>query len=164
MRVLVAFLLASGCATSHGGDSGSAPGGGKADGDLPTITFAADWSVTQSAPIVKGGQVVIRYAPERLPQCRAQSDTGEDTWSIVGHYTLDGVEPLHDDIAVTALEGNGRLEAPSVRAVDAVLDVPLGTFGGGHDWALWFVNSDATGCSAYDSDYGGNFHFTIEDQ
>lgn len=162
---LVGSLLGA-CATSPAGAPGSAgtPGGGKADdpNGIPTLSFNADWSVTQSAPLVEGGQMQIHYAPERLPDCRGTSDTGEDTWQIVGHYLLDGVEPAYDDLAVTQLTGNGRLEPPTTEPVDVVMDVPLGTFGGAHDLAIWFVNSDATGCTAYDSDYGQNFHFTLE--
>jgi hypothetical protein len=31
----------------------------------------------------------------------------------------------------------------------------------GRDLAVWFFNSDEAGCTAYDSDYGRNFHFAI---
>ncbi|MGE5184852.1 MAG: DUF6209 family protein [Acidobacteriota bacterium] len=161
MRVFFALAVLAGCTTSQISEPPS--GGGKADGDLATLSFDADWSVTQSAPLVKGALMVVHYDPARLTACRAKDASGEDAWQIVGHYTLDGTEPYGDDLAVTELEGNGRLEPPSERPVDVTMDVPLGTFGGGHDLAMWFVNTDATGCIAYDSDYGANYHFTIED-
>ena len=166
MNKLVLASLLAGCATSPGapGQAGGSGAGGKADdpGAIPVLSFNADWSVVQSGPLVEGGQMQIHYAAQRLPQCRAKDDTGEDTWQIVGHYQLDGVEPTDDAIAVTQLTGNGRLIPPSTESVDVTMDVPLGTFGGAHDLAIWFVNSDATGCTAYDSDYGANFHFTID--
>jgi hypothetical protein len=163
--VLTCSLLIAACATDDGTTVGGAATG-KADGttnDLPTLSFERDWSVAQSAPLVKGGAMRIHYDPRRLPDCRAQSATGKDMWRIVGYFSLDEVTPLHDAIPVTRLEGNGRLRPPSEVAFDAVLEVPLGTFNRGHDLGLWFVNTDDTGCTAYDSNFGGNFHFVIQD-
>ena len=104
----------------------------------------------------------IDYDPDRLGDCRTQVN-GEDHWRIVGYFSLDDVVPYDNEIPVTRLQGHGRLSPPTEVASDAVLEVPLGTFGQGHDLGLWFENTDETGCSAWDSNFGANFHFAIED-
>jgi hypothetical protein len=40
---------------------------------------------------------------------------------------------------------------------DLTIEVPFA-----RDLAVWFLNTDVFGCSAYDSDFGRNFHFAIE--
>ncbi len=166
MTTLIALGLL-GCATNVDPGAGSpSPATGKADGEetIATLSFGADWSVTQSAPLVKGQLYVIDYDAERLPACRAQSETGEDTWHIAAYYSLDGLEPYDNEIELTQQFGGGRLYAPTEQVVDTYQLVPYGIFGGGHDFALWFRGWDDTGCEQWDSDWGQNYHFTIEDE
>jgi len=164
VKILVASVVLAACVPDGGPVDPSSTGGGKGDGfdDISTLRFNADWSVTQSGPLIKGELMRIHYDPDRLRDCRAQ-ENGEDRWQIMGYFSLDNTVPLDNTIPVTRLEGNGRLIPPSEVAIDALLEVPLGTFGQGHDLGLWFENTDASGCSAWDSNFGANFHFEIED-
>lgn len=113
----------------------------------PTLTFAADWSVTQSAPLVSGGQAVLHYDLARLPDCRFWY-RGYPAWDIVAYWSVDG-GPVASS-AVTKLDGTDRV------GTDVTFAVPPG-----HDLALWFHASDEGGCSEWDSDYGRNFHFAL---
>lgn len=122
---------------------------GAADGaPVPTLTFAADWTMTQSAPIVSGAQAVLRYDLARLPHCRIWY-RGYPAWDIVAYWSVDG-GPVAS-APVTRLDADGQRVA-----TDVTFAVPPG-----RDLALWFHASDEGGCSEWDSDYGRNFHVAL---
>ncbi|HEY2744792.1 MAG TPA: DUF6209 family protein [Polyangia bacterium] len=113
----------------------------------PTLSFAADWSITQSAPLVAGASAAIHYDPARLPKCRASAE-GFPAWAIGAYYAVDGGQGF--DVPVTQFT-NG-----AVVPVDATFVVPPG-----RDLAVWFHASDDGGCEQWDSNYGQNFHFAV---
>ena len=55
----------------------------------PTLTFAADWSVAQSGPVLSGDKATIHYDVARLPNCRATYH-GLPAWGISAYYAVDG--------------------------------------------------------------------------
>lgn len=111
------------------------------------LSFAADWSVTQSAPVVSGGKATIHYDVARLPNCRATYH-GFPAWGISAYYAVDGGQAF--SVPVTQF-ANGQ-----VNGVDATFDVPPG-----RDLAIWFGASDEYGCTQWDSSYERNFHFAL---
>ncbi len=111
------------------------------------LTFAADWSVTQSAPIIAGGKATIHYDIARLPQCRAQYHGGP-AWGIVARWSVDGGYVFEAPV----VQFQGGQNVP----VDVAFDVPPG-----RDLAVWFYASDEGGCSQWDSSFGDNFHFAL---
>jgi hypothetical protein len=126
-------------------------GGGKADGvdaELTTVRFAADYTVSQSGPIVAGQKLRVRYDLDRLPDCRG-TQGGYPQWNITGYFSVDG--GAAKSFEVSEVQGDDRV------AKDAVLTVPAG-----RDLALWFSVTNRWGCNAYDSDGGNNYHLTIE--
>ena len=133
---------------------GVGPGGAPAElrsadtAPSPTLVFAADGSLTPSAPIVSGGQAVIRYDLSRLPDCRAWY-RGYPAWNIVAYWSTDGGAVA--SAPVTRLDADGQRVA-----TDVTFTVPPG-----HDLALWFHASDESGCSQWDSDYGRNYHVAL---
>jgi hypothetical protein len=110
----------------------------------PVLSFNSDWTIAQSAPLTAGLPVVLHYDFARLPRCRFFTD-GVPAWNTYAGYAADGA-PEQD--AVLTRDG-----AP----IDATFTVPYG-----RDLAIWFHNSDDSGCSDWDSDYSRNFHFTIQ--
>jgi hypothetical protein len=144
----LALLTASGV-TACGGQLRPAEGETVAADSVatPTLSFGADWSVTQSAPVVAGASAVIHYDPARLPNCRAVYH-GFPAWGISAYYAVDGGQAFTAPVTQFV---NG-----TVVAVDATIVVPPG-----HDLAVWFSNSDEYGCSQWDSSYGNNFHFSV---
>jgi hypothetical protein len=110
----------------------------------PVLSFNADWTIAQSAPLTAGLPAILHYDFARLPRCRFSTD-GVPAWNTYAAYAADGA-PEQDAV----LTQNG---AP----IDATITVPYGS-----DLAIWFHNSDDSGCSDWDSDYGRNFHFTIQ--
>jgi hypothetical protein len=114
----------------------------------PIVTFGADWSVTQSAPLVAGQAAILRYDTNRQPLCRATYH-GLPAWAITGSFRGD------DSANVTTVVVNNGSIATSV--VDVPITVPYGS-----DLSIWFRSSDEFGCSSWDSSYGQNFHFAVQ--
>ncbi|MFP2930988.1 DUF6209 family protein [Pyxidicoccus sp. 3LG] len=110
----------------------------------PVITFNADWSINASAQLLDDGQVQIAYDTTRLPDCRTTLPDGSPSWSITGHYRINGGTPGSFDIA----------GLPSTGAQPVIALPEAGTL------ELWFKVT-GTSCEAYDSHYGTNFPFTI---
>ncbi len=136
-------------ATTPDGPIAATPGA-KADGvsdDVPTLVFGADFSETLTAPVVAGQTLRVRYAPDRLPDCRG-TQGGRPQWNITGYAAADGGEPV--TFEVTQVEGDDRV------AADALIEVPRGD-----DLALWFSVTNRWGCIAWDSNYGENYHVAV---
>nr|WP_211194302.1 DUF6209 family protein [Pyxidicoccus fallax] len=111
----------------------------------PVISFNANWSLTESAPLVAGGSAQVAYDATRLPQCRTWLADGTPTWSITGHYRLNNGTPGSFDVA----------GLPSTGAAPVI---PLPEAG---SLEVWFRVSGPD-CEHYDSNYGTNFRFTVQ--
>lgn len=119
----------------------------------PLITFTAGWTDT-ATDLVAGEQAAISYDPGRLTTCRGSLGYGGDApgWSIDASYMVNGIafnEPL--GIAGAGL-ANEQLPAGSL---------PSFTLPFAGTLKLWFQNTDVFGCSAWDSNYGANYSFSI---
>lgn len=114
----------------------------------PIVTFGADWSITQSAPLVAGQPAILRYDTNRQPLCRAVYH-GLPAWAITGSFRGD------DSANVTTVVVNNGSIATNV--VDVAITVPYGP-----DLSIWFHSSDEYGCSSWDSNYGQNYHFAVQ--
>ncbi len=110
----------------------------------PVIGFNADWSLSESAPLVAGSQVQVAYDASRLPQCRTTAADGTPNWSITGYYRLNGGAVGSFDVAGVPTTGAAPVIAlPSAGPLE-----------------LWFRVA-GTSCEQYDSNYGTNFRFTV---
>jgi hypothetical protein len=123
------------------------------DAGAATITFAANW--TESAtPLVAGQDAQVSYDPARLQTCRGNLGYGGNTpgWSIDAFYSVNGVtfsQPL-------GIAGESLLNLHLPAGALPSFTLPFaGTL------QIWFQNSDAFGCNAWDSDYGANYRFTV---
>jgi hypothetical protein len=112
----------------------------------PLLDFNNDWTVTTDGPLIPGQTAVLRYDDSRLQTCRLADG---DDWDLYGMMSVDGGAP--QKIAVTA----------DTSGVRGRVDVPI-VIPSGKDLAFWFVTTNDQGCSGYDSDYGKNFHFVIQ--
>lgn len=116
-------------------------------GEAGTLTFAADHTVKLSGSLAKGKKVRVAYDASRLTQCRGEQN-GKPAWSITGFWKIGG-GAVHTFEAGGLSPSNGTEEP--VLALDASGDLQI-----------WFQNVNRWGCSAYDSDFGKNYHFAIE--
>ena len=114
--------------------------------DAVTIAFEADWTIHQSGPLAQGKPTRILYDADRLTECRGDQ-YGGPAWAITGYFSLNGApaESFH----VAGLSGSPSPDEPII----------LLTHPG--DLAIWFHNTNRWGCSAYDSNFGTNFHFPV---
>src|SRR5262245_29613366 len=135
-------VLAVACATDPDAEN-SGGAGGKADGSGPVLTFAADYTETQSANLVAGASVNVKYDLARLTACRTQTN-GSDVWGVTGYAKFADDPPVAFALSQNK---NGH-----VVPVSAVLSLPPSAT----HFQLWFAISDKFGCVAYDSKDGGN--------
>ena len=114
---------------------------------VAVLSFGADWSVEQSAPLVEGRKVRIEYDEERLPDCRGEMN-GNPAWSITAYSSINEAEP-----ETTLVAGF----SPTGQDPDPVIDLEEAG-----DLAIWFSVHNRWGCIEYDSDFGNNFNFVVE--
>ena len=104
-----------------------------------TLVFASDFTQHRDGVLSPGGEMTISYDVSRLPTCR-YSQNGHAAWDITAHMRF---EPA------------GELRDASVRDTAPVIPVPPDA----RQVVLWFEATDATGCHAWDSNYGANYTF-----
>lgn len=111
------------------------------------LHFTDDWQIARAGgPLVAGNTVEVEYDDARLTQCRGEQN-GAPAWSITGYHQLE-------DGPVGDFEAGGH--SPSQGT-----EKPVFTAADSGDLALWFHNTSVWGCSAYDSNYGDNWHVQV---
>lgn len=111
------------------------------------LSFGDDWQIVGSGgPLVAGNTVEVAYDVDRLTTCRGDQN-GKPAWSITGYHRLE-------DGPVGSFEAGGH--SPSQGTQPPIF--PLASSG---DLALWFQNTSVWGCSAYDSNFGNNWHAQV---
>lgn len=118
----------------------------------PTLTFAADFSISAGGPVVGGRSVVVNYDIARLPRCR-QTYNGAPTWSVMANATF---LPMNVRQSASVVDHTTQ---PS-SSTPATFFAPEGAT----EMVLYFQNNDRASCSDYDSNFGNNFHFAVADQ
>jgi hypothetical protein len=103
-----------------------------------------------STLLIAGTPAILHYDLTRLTTCRATYEGG-DAWSLIASWQIDG--GVVDSASVTQF-ANG---SPTLIQKDVNFIIPAAS-----DLAFWFHNFDITGCSAWDSLYGSNFHFIVD--
>lgn len=109
------------------------------------LHFDAD-RVYAEGDLVEGAAVRVVYDTERTTRCRGEQG-GVPQWTISGFYRINSGE--------IASFGAGGLSETNGSAKPIIKLSEPG------DLELWFQNTNRWGCSAYDSDYGANFHFKV---
>lgn len=141
-RTLIALLLTA-CAEDLAGTASSGLGEPSA-----TMHFDSAWNEWVEGQLYAGRTIEISYDIERLP-CRA-TRYGRPAWSIIVHYRVDG-----GAAASQVIYGHEAYPGANVRTID----LPVGA----RALELWFESSSASGCHAWDSDYGRNYRYTVVD-
>lgn len=149
MLLATALATFTGCAETLDADAPGARGGGKADGVITTITFTDEHSETADGPLVAGAPVRIAYDLDRLTACRGSSN-GSEQWSVTGWVQFDHDAPVAFEVT--------RLDGGRVVALTPELDIPAAATTA----AFWFTNNNRWGCQAYDSNFGANYTFDVE--
>jgi hypothetical protein len=144
---IMALVLAA-CATDPGATH--APGGGgKADGNEPTLTFAADYTQHLDGTLLAGSPVLIAYDLARVTQCRSSGSDGE-AWGVTGWAQFDDGSQISFPVSQIV---DGQVEPAT-----AELELPAST----SHVAIWFQVGDVYGCTGYDSNEGANYQFDVD--
>jgi hypothetical protein len=117
----------------------------------PILTFHDDWRVDQSAVLVAGGPVRIRYAKKRLLIGSDLSSQGPHSFNLTGYYRV-GAEPE----PVTSFDLGGR-RSPSAGFAEQTITLPPNA----RTVELWFQRGGLYGSPRYDSNFGRNFVFDV---
>lgn len=116
------------------------------EGRSATISFDADWQTRVDGALEAGGVAYLEYAPTRLEDCRG-TQYGNPAWTISAHYRVDG-----GDVRSVHVAGH----SPSPDAVGLPLELDRAG-----ELEIWFENTSAFGCRAWDSAFGENYRFTV---
>lgn len=148
MRSLPLLLaLALGTACASGGDELVASEGFGLEGRVATLAFTADYQTLVDGALVAGGIANVDYDAARLTNCRGDLNGGP-AWSINAHYRINGGD-------VHTLHVAGHAPAPDQ------IDLPIELTEAG-ELEIWFENTSAFGCQAWDSAFGANYRFAID--
>jgi Family of unknown function (DUF6209) len=139
------LVLASACAPAPA-DEPDVLTSEAALGEAATIRFDGAFRTSVSGALQKGRRVRVAYDPSRLTACRGDQ-YGKPAWTITGYWRVGGGE-VHTFEAGGLSPSNGTAEP--VLALDRSGDLEL-----------WFQNTSRWGCSAFDSDFGRNYHFAV---
>ena len=141
--------LGAGCAppAEGPGDGADVATSEAALGEAGTLTFGADFQVKLAGTLEKGKKIRVAYEANRLTTCRGDFN-GKPGWSITGYWKIGGGD-------VHSFEAGGF--SPSSGTEQPVLALDQSG-----DLQIWFQNSSRWGCSAYDSDFGKNYHFAVK--
>lgn len=103
----------------------------------PTLWFNSNFTIDQSAPILAGQPMIVHYEYARNTNCQGSGAT------VSGFF----LGPFTHNHSVTF-----------PRAGQSAFDVHV-TAPFGNDIKFWFRTNDGTGCEAYDSNFGNDYHF-----
>jgi Family of unknown function (DUF6209) len=137
-------LLGCGGAGDGGGESIAART--QADTGDAQFVFDGTWGYHGEGTRTPGTVGTIVYDTSRLPSCRATED-GVAAWGITAFISADG----GDAIQVQLPSETGVVSAP--------FEIPYAS-----GLAFWFEAQDDSGCVQWDSNYGANFPFSVEDE
>jgi hypothetical protein len=112
----------------------------------PELVFDGAWGYHGVNARTPGSLGYIVYDTSRLPSCRATTD-GVQAWAISAFVSVDGGAAISYPFPTGA-------EGP---AVQVPIEIPYGS-----SMALWFEATDDSGCEQWDSSYGQNYVFSID--
>ena len=143
----LSVVALGGCSAPSCDDTSALGTSEAALGEAGTLTFGSDFHVTMSGTLEKGKKVRVAYDDSRLTTCRGDQN-GHPAWTITGYWKI-GAGDVHT-FEAGGFSPSGGSSQP-VLALDASGDLQI-----------WFQNTSVFGCNAYDSDYGRNYHFTVQ--
>lgn len=153
VRSLSAVLFASivmGCSvpSSTETDDSTVTTSEAALNEAGTITFGPG-NVETSGVLQRTKKVRIAYDVSRLTACRGDF-MGNPGWSITGFWKIGDAGAVH------------TFEAGGFSPSGGHGDGPVLTLEQAGELQVWFQNTSRWGCSAYDSDFGKNYRFTVK--
>jgi hypothetical protein len=150
MKTILSLLLATsllGCSLERASEDESAAASHNAVETIAKINFDAAFNETVTGTLRAGSKVEITYDPSRLTTCRG-TEGGRPQWGISGSYRIGA------DTAPAGFTIAGLMEPVGNKVV---IELPRSG-----ELEIWFTNTSKYGCVAYDSNYGANYRFKVE--
>ena len=146
LALLVFAASVSGCVSAPDDTIGTTSAA-DTTASTPDLVFDGSWGYHGDGTRTPGVIANIVYDTSRLPLCRATQDSVA-AWAISAFVSADG-GPAKPYPLPSGQTGT---------AVTVPIEVPYAS-----DMAIWFEATDDSGCTQWDSNYGANFNFTVED-
>src|SRR5215510_727157 len=120
------------------------------------LEFSPDWLQSQNGTILRGGTVVVKFAPERLSACR-NSMRGAELWDI---EAVAKFHPRGDLVRGSLIQ---HLSRDGIVATSAPRDLEITVPSDSRQIEMWFHNFAELGgrCDAWDSRFGDNYWFDV---
>jgi len=120
------------------------------------LEFSPDWLQSQNGTILRGGTVVVKFAPERLSACR-NSMRGAELWDI---EAVAKFHPRGDLVRGSLIQ---HLSRDGIVATSAPRDLEVAVPSDSRQIEMWFHNFAELGgrCDAWDSRFGDNYWFDV---
>lgn len=152
MRITYLFAAVLSVFSAVGCASEVAPGTDSAQAELEqapaTLTFAGNYTVAQTGTLQAGKSFTLKYDTTRLSKCRGTYQ-GRPAFAITAFLQAGNAAPT-----TVAVAGANALAYGGVASVQVPLEAegPL---------AVWFQETDVSGCMNFDSAYGHNYRFNV---
>jgi len=120
------------------------------------LEFSPDWLQSQNGTILRGGTVVVKFAPERLSACR-NSMHGAELWDI---EAVAKFHPRGDLVRGSLIQ---HLSRDGIVATSAPRDLEVAVPSDSRQIEMWFHNFAELGgrCDAWDTRFGDNYWFDV---
>lgn len=116
-----------------------------------TVTFDASFGESVDGTLRQGGTLVVDYDAARLPGCRDGANDGSAGWTITGFAKSAGKT---QSFYVAGHASDSRIDENAPPKARLELE-------NAGDLELWFQVTSLSGCNAYDSNEGANYHFDV---
>jgi hypothetical protein len=118
-----------------------------------TLSYFVGWREERRGNLAAGGRLTIVYDPGRLPNCRGVR-LGVPSWDIRGYVRFHPGGQHVEGRLVTRRDGK---PVEPAQPVPLTVSVPVDA----RQVELWFTNSDARFCIAWDSHFGQNYWYEV---
>jgi len=119
------------------------------------VNFETAWQETQSGLIRQGEVLTIHYDPQRLTACRG-TYSGLTGWDLIANVRFF---PSGETISKSFIDHSnprGVADPPEIQPLH--VNIPADAM----RVEVWFQNTNAWGCSAFDSQFGSNYQFAVD--
>lgn len=120
-----------------------------------TLSFTADFQKNFAETIKAGEEVTILFDSNRLPFERSTNEKGKPEWSISAFAQFTPEGGINEVKLVPAKKG---------KDADSVLKGSFTVPADSNEAIIWFLNTGKSGNVYFDSDFGKNYRFSVNNE
>lgn len=118
------------------------------------LNFETDWRQSQTGILRQGEPLTIHYDPQRLTACRSYHN-GMPAWDLLATVRFSPTGETARGFLLQHTGPNGILNPP--QPIPFTTPCPPNAT----EAEMWFQNVGMFGCSAFDSQFGSNYRFSV---